>query len=413
LSAASANERASSSADVAAPHSRLSILKMNPPQLPRFPNLDKLRGFAALSVVLYHVIEHTNWTSFPIEGPAVWGRLGWMGVDLFFVISGLVIAYSAWTLSEKYGTSWKTPFWQRRFTRIAPLYFFTMICYVCFVEPRWLTFSFKSLLHFAVHGLFIHNLFPESHGSIDGANWSIGVEMQFYLLVSLLLPWIVKVRLTTLLAVFFAIAWAWRGAVFLALDGRGPILLFHYSSQLPGTLDEFAVGIVLCKVMLDSRHVDVKNWLLHHPIHVQLISLAILTLMFFVFWKYSGYWQYGMMVALFRSLIAIAACAVVLSAITWPWAAPRWLSAPLDFSGKISYGIYLWHLPVILSLQHAGMQAGVPFLVRTVVVTIFLATVSYYLFEKLWMADARRETRTVSPQEDNSRKAALFDSVSK
>ena len=53
-----------------------------------FPNLDLLRAFAAISVLVLHVIELTGWKNFPIEGPLTWFRIGWMGVDLFFVISG-------------------------------------------------------------------------------------------------------------------------------------------------------------------------------------------------------------------------------------------------------------------------------------------------------------------------------------
>ena len=66
-----------------------------------FENIDLLRGFAALSVLVYHVIELSAWKDFPISGPLVWFRLGWMGVDLFFVISGMVIGLSAFKILDK------------------------------------------------------------------------------------------------------------------------------------------------------------------------------------------------------------------------------------------------------------------------------------------------------------------------
>ena len=56
-----------------------------------FDTIDILRGFAAISVVVYHVIEHFQWSNFPATWPWLWFRVGWMGVDLFFVISGFVI----------------------------------------------------------------------------------------------------------------------------------------------------------------------------------------------------------------------------------------------------------------------------------------------------------------------------------
>jgi peptidoglycan/LPS O-acetylase OafA/YrhL len=61
----------------------------------RFENINLLRAFAATAVVVYHVIAFMKWTAFPDEGPLVVFRIGWIGVDLFFVISGFVITRSA------------------------------------------------------------------------------------------------------------------------------------------------------------------------------------------------------------------------------------------------------------------------------------------------------------------------------
>ena len=73
----------------------------------RFDNINLLRAFAALSVVVYHVIVHSNWEGYPIAGPLVAFRIGWYGVDLFFVISGFVIAYSALILYRADATSFR------------------------------------------------------------------------------------------------------------------------------------------------------------------------------------------------------------------------------------------------------------------------------------------------------------------
>jgi peptidoglycan/LPS O-acetylase OafA/YrhL len=356
----------------------------------RFANLDKLRGFAAISVVLYHVIEHTHWTSYPVDGLFYWGRIGWMGVNLFFVISGFVITYSAWHLYVTENARWQAHYWRRRLTRIVPLYLLTMAVYMTVITPEWLSVSIaKFVWQSGAHLLFIHNVFPGTHGSINGVNWSIGVEMQFYLLMALVLPWVIRATAFKLLATFIGIAWGWKALTFWLLSDHGTPLLFQYTTQLPGTLDEFVLGILLCKIMLDPKYSNIAEWLARHFIVIAAGSFLIAYVMLCIYREHAFYWDNGWMVVFFRTLIGITALAAILTATFWPWKAPRILSQPIDFLGKISYGLYLWHLPVILSLKRSGVPAGLPFLVKTLLATIVLATLSYYLFEKLWMRDAR------------------------
>ena len=124
-----------------------------------FPSIDVLRGFAAISVVIYHVIEIFGWTTFPTSGPLIWFRSGWMGVDLFFVISGFVIALSAFAEIDKNGVDrFQIPFMRRRIFRIVPLYYFTCLIFMAFIVPATLfEHFFPNIL---THILFIHNLFP-------------------------------------------------------------------------------------------------------------------------------------------------------------------------------------------------------------------------------------------------------------
>lgn len=102
-----------------------------------FETIDILRGFAALSVVVYHVIELFNWTEFPSTGPMLWFRTGWMGVDLFFVISGFVIGLSAFSEIDRSGpTHFHGAFFARRVARIVPLHYLTMLVFIVFIQPE-------------------------------------------------------------------------------------------------------------------------------------------------------------------------------------------------------------------------------------------------------------------------------------
>lgn len=76
---------------------------MNTNKTAHFDLVDILRAFAALTVVVYHTIIICGWQDFPTTYPLAWFRYGWMGVDIFFVISGFVITWSALNMQEKSG----------------------------------------------------------------------------------------------------------------------------------------------------------------------------------------------------------------------------------------------------------------------------------------------------------------------
>ncbi|MBK7654669.1 MAG: acyltransferase [Betaproteobacteria bacterium] len=85
----------------------------------RFPLIDILRGFAALLVVFYHVLAYREWPGFPHGGLAELPRSGWVGVDLFLVISGFVISHTALN-GFAGGGAWRLAFAERRLRRIVP-----------------------------------------------------------------------------------------------------------------------------------------------------------------------------------------------------------------------------------------------------------------------------------------------------
>ncbi len=158
--------------------SALNELKI--PSDKRIPFLDGLRTLAILLVVNHHVAAAfdtdygpTRYTNFPLTVN------GWMGVDLFFVLSGFFIGSQLWKELARTRTVALGDFMLRRTLRIWPLYFFTYAV-VIFTTPH-----FAAAQHYGWTDLvFLVNYL--GHGVVLGG-WSLSTEEQFYLLAPVLL----------------------------------------------------------------------------------------------------------------------------------------------------------------------------------------------------------------------------------
>jgi peptidoglycan/LPS O-acetylase OafA/YrhL len=354
-----------------------------------FPAVDLLRGFAAISVVVYHVIQHFDWVQFPITGPLTWFRIGWMGVDMFFVISGFVIGLAAFAGIDEHGPSgFRSGFIARRFARIIPLHYLTMLIFVVMVAPD-LLLSPDLGIDVATHLLFIHNLFYQYHGAINGPNWSLGAEMQFYLLVVLIAPWLRCAPPWKLFLAMVGIAWAWRFGVLLFQPDQAHGDLFRTfaaATQMPGMLDEFAVGLLLArfmrsesgKKMLAILHTEYSAWL---TLTLAAAAGVLMYVTLALFWKFATFWNYPAMVVGFRTLLAGAFGLLVLSACSIGNGRFSNFLLPLTYTGKISYGIYLWHLPVLLSLKRVQGLSPMDVLLLALPLTCLLASISWHFFE--------------------------------
>jgi peptidoglycan/LPS O-acetylase OafA/YrhL len=349
-----------------------------------FPLIDVVRGFAALSVLVYHLIPHWEWDEFPESGPLAWFRSGWMAVDIFFVISGFVIGLSAFGRLQADGGAFRLGFLRTRLARIAPLHYLMLAVFVLAIEPAlWRQEDFWANL--GTHLLFIHNLFLPYAGAINGPNWSLATEMQFYLLMALAAPWLARVSPWRLLALFVAIAWAWRWGVYVALGAPGPLdHAYMAQTQLPGMLDEFALGLLLARfVRTASGQAVLARVAADARIRWGLVMVTALGWWgLFELYYANDYWQVTAMAVFFRTALACCAGATLFLACTWPMPKRQALVALPLYLGKISYGIYLWHLPVLFFLgQHTELAPGVALLVA-VASTVALASLTWHLFEQ-------------------------------
>lgn len=139
----------------------------------RIVALDLLRFFSAMSVVLYHYVSRPESNVFPVLREFT--QFGYLGVPLFFIISGYVIALSA-------NNRTAVEFLISRFVRLYPTLWVGVIFTVCVVS--WLTVDNYSLMQIVANFTQL-NLYM-GYGDIDGVYWTIKAELKFYFCVFLL-----------------------------------------------------------------------------------------------------------------------------------------------------------------------------------------------------------------------------------
>ena len=349
-----------------------------------FPNVNLLRACAALLVLVYHVIQLGPWPDFPVSGALLTFRAGWVGVDLFFVISGFVIGLSAIRLYREGGTDYRWTFMRRRLARIVPLYVVTSVAFLMVVQPTVLSLPWPRLVvQLVSHLLFLHNLHPALHGAINGPNWSVAAEMQFYVLVTVSVPLLSRIDVRALLAGGVLIAWLSRALAFWATRDLGnPFYTFVYATQVPSMLDAFAIGIAIARLHLDGT---LQRWTARFrfmPLGAAAFTFAVaLTIVWQSYWSHADYWGSAAMVIFWRTGLATTFGSLVLFA-----SLSRDITRvvrPLDYLGDVSYGIYLWHLPVILTLTaHALAGSPVALLARTLIAVIALSALTWHLVER-------------------------------
>ncbi|MBC5809931.1 MAG: acyltransferase, partial [Candidatus Eremiobacteraeota bacterium] len=207
--------------------------------------VDGLRGFAILVVVAYHLWLFSWYTPPP---PAdVFARTGYLGVDLFFLISGFCLFFP-YARHVVEGTSRPTArtFFYRRFLKIVPSYALALVVTAALAAPT-LARPSDAIGPFFTHAFFANNFFNDAFGKTNSVLWSLGIEVQFYLIFPLLA--IVFMARPVLTAVaMIAIALVFRHAT------AGCCLAWETTiRQLPAFLDLFALGMFVAYAYVFAR----------------------------------------------------------------------------------------------------------------------------------------------------------------
>lgn len=315
--------------------------------------LDGLRALAVLAVVAYHL--QFEW----IPG-------GLLGVGVFFVLSGYLITDLLVMEWKRNGRIDLADFWLRRARRLLPAMFVLLAAVIAWLlirEPSRLIAIreelLASLLYVSNWWLIFHEVsYFESFGppSPLGHFWSLAVEEQFYLLWPLLL--MAGIRLFRKRGMLFA---ATTGAALLSAclmvllyePGADPSRVYYGTdTRAFGLLIGAALAMVWPSAKLPDRVSPLGRWSL------DLVGAVGMVILLGMFWKTNEYdpflYQGG-----FAILSLVTAIVVAVLAHPATRLGKFMGAAPFRWIGLRSYGIYLWHYPVIVLTSPAVNTSGV------------------------------------------------------
>jgi peptidoglycan/LPS O-acetylase OafA/YrhL len=313
----------------------------------RIPELDGLRGIAILLVLLVHFLSVPGGgLASPLSRFQRLFSLCWIGVDLFFVLSGFLIG--SILLNARKSPSYFRTFYIRRFFRIVPLYYIWIFGYVLLVATAGTQLSSheattpQAHLSLARQFFFVQNFtFDQNLGlafAWFAATWSLAVEEQFYLVS----PFLVRFLSTRSLSIVM-------GSAVLA----APFIRFYVRSHMshgalmayaltPCRVDDLAFGML---VAIAWRNPSMRQWLSSHVTATQCL-LGFLFIGVIGWWKWAtdgfgsamqlvGYTWIG----LFFSVLLLAVLVRPTSLLGWV-TRMRWLRE----LGKVAYCVYIIHL---------------------------------------------------------------------
>ena len=343
-----------------------------PKKAPHIPSLDGLRAVAIVLVLLFH------------DGIG-WAHGGYLGVDLFFVLSGYLIGSKLIGEQSRTGTISLTRFWAGRFRRLLPALLFLLVGIALFTtfvaQPnaqQGIRNDVYASLAYVVnwHVIFGHVGYFASSAAPSPVRhlWSLSVEEQFYLLFPLLLLVLGrfgrtgrKMAMPILAIIVLSTGWT----AVLAIRGADETRMYEGTDTRIATI---LLGVLAAIVVREWTRP--RQWLDPAAIVSVIVALGII-----VAAHGDDQWMYPAGQLVFGIAGAIIVVAVAKRTSTAP---VRLLAtAPFVALGVISYGVYLWHWPIFLVLtpERTGLDGAALFFVR-VLASIAIAKLSYRLVEE-------------------------------
>lgn len=365
-----------------------------------FPGLNGLRFFSALAVIITHVelIKH-KLGFFNIWNNKLIHHLGVIGVSFFFVLSGFLITYLMLLEKKNFKSISVRKFYLRRILRIWPLYFLLLIVGF-FILPKLtyipyfsenLSSNFKWNL--IMYILMLPNLAFSFFLAVPliGQLWSIGVEEQFYLIWPVLLKYFKKISINLLIKIL--VIWLFiKGLVlfiFKISDENWVIILKNNLAMLK--FENMIIGAIGALLLTENK-IKLLNFI--YKKSVLLFSMFGIFISLFILPDF-----FNDLLHLVHSFFFII---IILNVSSNSSSFLKLENTFYNLLGKISYGIYMYHLIVIyftikfldycIMFHPKNIYSNLLLYIMVISITSLISYMSYTLFERKFLKIKSRYT---------------------
>lgn len=338
------------------------------------PQLDGIRAFAVLGVLPVHFVKEFT-TRLHVD-------TGHLGVKLFFVLSGYLIAGILLAYRDKLDRGEATKgsllqtFYIRRFLRLSPVYYL-YLAFAALAIPGVLSnlgwfLTYTQNFLFAIH--------PETFSKYLAHFWTLAIEEQFYLVAPILLLSIPRSRIVAFCAVLVA-----AGVLFRVIGLALNVPSHSVRMMMPAQLDTLGIGALLASLRWQYGIAGPAARLAHWGLRCGAPTAAVCLVLVAV----------GILPGVTEVLLDLGL------ALVFVWLVARTSNgfdgrvgsflqwAPLCFIGRISYGIYVYHFNVPGLVRGVARHAGLPLPTSEVthfllcaILSIAIASISYHTMER-------------------------------
>jgi peptidoglycan/LPS O-acetylase OafA/YrhL len=342
-------------------------------KLSYYKELDGVRAIAALMVMLFHFLGSVTTNNALILFLKKISIFGQTGVSLFFVLSGFLI--SRILISTKNEPKYFYKFYVKRILRIFPLYYFFLVLYF-FVFPLLLNIPTTSIKDQLYYWFYIQNVAMTFNLATNGPLhfWSLAVEEHFYLFWPIVIYYFNDKKIVT--SIFLLILFSIITRYLLA---KNNIEVFYFTFS---RLDEILLGAFLAIL-------ELKGYLHKKNAYKFLLALLCVIIPTVLLWKLnnaSG--NPNVQVVKFLLMALFYACSIgfILSTASTNNLLSKLMNINfLRYTGKISYGLYVYHPICFLVIANFFKLGLVMNFTCSFALSYLISSISYHYFESKFL----------------------------